>query len=43
VIFTILKADNVLQHAIWHLTEGELAMTSQTQADKEAIADINHG
>jgi hypothetical protein len=42
LIFTILKADNVLQQAIWHLTKGELALTSETQADKDqAIADVN--
>jgi hypothetical protein len=42
LIFTLLKADNVLQQAIWHLTKGELAMTSETRADKDqAIADVN--
>ena len=41
LIFTIFKADNVLQ-PIWHLTQGELAMTSETQVDKDqVIADIN--
>ena len=39
---TIFKADNVLQQAIWHLTKGELAMTSDARAEKdEAIADVN--
>jgi hypothetical protein len=37
---TIFKANNVLQQAICHLTKGELAMTSETRAEKdEAIAE----
>lgn len=37
-----LKADNILQQAIWHLTKGELAVTSEARADKDqAIADVD--
>jgi hypothetical protein len=36
------KANNVLQQAIWHLTQGDLTMTPEARADKDqAIADVN--
>ncbi|KAF8799376.1 hypothetical protein BYT27DRAFT_7227880 [Phlegmacium glaucopus] len=36
------NADNVLQQAIWHLTQGDLTLTSEAQAGKDkAIADID--
>ncbi|KAF8799378.1 hypothetical protein BYT27DRAFT_7317537 [Phlegmacium glaucopus] len=39
---TIKMADNVLQEAIWHLTQGDLTLTSEAQAGKDkAIADID--
>ncbi|RXW22305.1 hypothetical protein EST38_g3549 [Candolleomyces aberdarensis] len=35
------NGDNILQEAIWHLTEGDLTTTSEVEADKdEAKADI---
>jgi len=35
-------ADNILQQAVWHLTEGNLTITSEAESDKDkAIADLN--
>ncbi|KAF8888404.1 hypothetical protein CPB84DRAFT_1786289 [Gymnopilus junonius] len=34
-------ADNALQEAIWHLSEGDLTVTSEAEADKEqALSDL---
>ena len=42
ILTSVLPADNVIQEAIWHLTEGDLTVTPEADAKKQqALSDLN--